>query len=324
MDKHNLLLGTITFGQQTDVDQAREMVNIALDAGVREIDSAYVYNEGSCEMILGEILKDIPRDRFRVATKVNPRITGKLDREAIFMQQKESLKRLNIDYSDVMYLHFPDPSTPIEETLEACNDLYKAGLFRELGLSNYHVDDIAKVSEICEAEYDMKPVVFEGVYNAFSRNVEDELLPFIREHGMRFTAYNPLAGGMLTGKYTSFEEKPSDGRFAVRASYQKRYWQREFFDGADIIRRACEEEGIAMADAALRWLEFHSGIAEGEGGGVIIGSSKPSQLKTNLESIDHGELPETVLQAFDEAWEVCREVAPPYYRQVDKQAAAGR
>lgn len=318
MEAKNLLLGTITFGQQTDVDQAREMINIALDAGIREIDSAYVYNEGECEMILGTILKDIQRDRFRVATKVNPRITGKLDREAITMQQEESLRRLNIDYSDVMYLHFPDPFTPIEETLDACDDLYRKGLFKELGLSNYHVDQIDEIVKICEEKYEMKPTVFEGVYNAFSRNVEEELLPCIREHGMRFTAYNPLAGGMLTGKHKSFEEKPTEGRFAVRASYQKRYWKKEFFEGADIIREACEKEGIVMADAALRWLEFHSDIASGYDDGVIVGSSRPSQLAANLESIEHGELPDTVLEAFDRAWEVCREVAPPYYRTVGK------
>ena len=318
MEKKNLLLGTITFGQQTDVDQAREMVNIALDAGIREIDSAYVYNEGTCEMILGEILKDIPRGRFRVATKVNPRITGKLDREAITMQQTESLKRLNIDYSDVMYLHFPDPSTPIEETIEVCNDLYEQGLFRELGLSNYHIDDINKVSEICEAKYSMKPVVFEGVYNAFSRNVEEELLPGIRKHGMRFTAYNPLAGGMLTGKYTSFDQNPTEGRFAVRASYQKRYWKEQFFDAADVIRKACEEAGIAMADAALRWLEFHSGLSADMNDGIIIGSSRPSQLIANLESVERGELPEEVLEAFNSAWNICKEVAPSYYRTVGK------
>ncbi len=316
MDRKNLLLGTITFGQQTDVDQAREMVCTALDAGIREIDSAYVYNEGTCEMILGEILKDIPRDRFRVATKVNPRITGKLDREAIVMQQTESLKRLNIEYSDVMYLHFPDPSTPIEETLEACNDLYEQGLFRELGLSNYHIDDVVKAAEICEEKYRMKPVVFEGVYNAMSRNVEDGLLAGIRKLGMRFTAYNPLAGGMLTGKYTSFEEKPEDGRFAVRASYQKRYWKKEFFDAAAVIREACEKEGIAMADAALRWLEFHSDLSEEAGDGIIIGASRPSQLAANLESIDRGVLPENVVSAFDRAWEVCRTVAPSYFRTV--------
>ncbi|MBR2548201.1 MAG: aldo/keto reductase [Eubacterium sp.] len=318
MKTGNLLLGTITFGQQTDIEQAREMVNTALDAGVREIDSAYVYNEGTCEMILGEILKDIPRDRFRIATKVNPRITGKLDREAVTMQQKESLRRLNLDYSDVMYLHFPDPTTPIEETLDACNDLYKQGLFRELGLSNYHIDDIVKISEICKAEYEMKPVVFEGVYNAFSRNVENDLLPGIRRLGMRFTAYNPLAGGMLTGKYMSFEEKPDDGRFAVRASYQKRYWKEEFFEGADIIRKACDEEGIAMAEASLRWLEFHSGLSADHEDGIIIGASRPSQLAANLKSIEQGPLPESMLDAFDRAWEACRSVAPSYFRTVGK------
>lgn len=318
MKTENLLLGTITFGQQTDLMQVKEMLAIALGAGVREIDSAYVYNEGTCEKILGEALKGIPRESYRVATKVNPRITGKLDRDAIFMQQNESLSRLGIDYSDVMYLHFPDPFTPLSRTLEACWELYQAGSFRELGLSNFHARQIEKIMTICEEKGWMKPAVYEGVYNAVSRNAEGELFDTLHRYGMRFTAYNPLAGGMLTGKYLSYEDMPTEGRFAERASYKERYWKEDFFKGVNVIREACEAEDVVMADAALRWLEYHSELKAENGDGIIIGSSRPSQLEKNLTSVEHGPLPESVVKAFDEAWELCKESAPPYARLVGK------
>ena len=140
----------------------------------------------------------------------------------------------------------------------------------------------------------------------------------LKECGMRFTAYNPLAGGMLTGKYRSFEDLPEDGRFAVRASYQKRYWKKEFFDAVDIIRQACADEDVNMADAALRWLEFHSEMDPERGDGIIVGASRPSQLKSNLESVKHGRLPQKVVDAYDAAWEICKKSAPPYYRLVGK------
>lgn len=318
MKRNNLLLGTITFGQQTDLDQVRLMVDMALKGGISEIDSAYVYNEGKCELILGKVLADIPREKYRIATKVNPRISGRLDRNAIFMQQNESLSRLGIDSSDVMYLHFPDPFTKLEHTLEVCNELYQLGKYKELGLSNYPVGQIVKIQEICDKNGGIKPTVFEGVYNAVSRKAEGELFEVLHRYGMRFTAYNPLAGGMLTGKYSSFDDFPVEGRFAERASYQKRYWKEDFFKGVNIIREACEKEAVVMADAALRWLEYHSELNADNGDGIIIGASRPSQLEKNLTSVDHGPLPDSVVEAYDRAWELCKDSAPEYYRLVGK------
>lgn len=319
MKTENLLLGTITFGQQTDLDEVRKMVNLSLGAGMVEIDSAYVYNEGKCEEILGEVLADIPRGSYRIATKVNPRITGKLDREAIRMQQQESLRRLGIESSDVMYLHFPDPGTPLEETLEACQELYMEGSFSELGLSNFSAEDVAKIHEICDERGWIKPVVYEGVYNGLSRKAETELFSMLREKGMRFTAYNPLAGGLLTGKYKGFEDFPEEGRFKERASYKKRYWRQAYFDGVAIIREACEQNQVSMVEAALRWLAYHSMMDEAKGDGIIIGSSRSSQLKENIDCLKKGPLPESIVDAFGRAYELCREEAPEYYREPDKK-----
>ena len=132
----NLVLGTMTFGQQVVLDESTEIVRCFVDHGYCELDTAYVYNEGECEKILGQIISKIGRKRFKIATKVNPRISGKLDGAAVRNQLNESLKRMNIGTADILYLHFPDLNTPVESALEACDQAYKSGQFVELGLSN--------------------------------------------------------------------------------------------------------------------------------------------------------------------------------------------
>src|SRR5690606_929700 len=123
-----LILGTMTFGPQVDLDGSRAMVRRFLDQGHTEIDAAYVYNNGDTERYLGEIVS-APNGTVRLATKVNPRVTGKLDRSAVVAQLDESLSRLKVDCVDVLYLHFPDPCTPIEVTLAACAELHNEGKF---------------------------------------------------------------------------------------------------------------------------------------------------------------------------------------------------
>ena len=131
-----LVLGTMTFGESVFAPNVSEFVKMFLDAGYEELDTAYVYNEGNCEKLLGEVLPELGRP-YKISTKVNPRITGKLDGEAAYAQLNESLERLGVSSVDTFFLHFPDPATPVENVLEACNNLYREGKFRELGLSNF-------------------------------------------------------------------------------------------------------------------------------------------------------------------------------------------
>ena len=224
--KMKLVLGTMTFGPQVNEDGAQKMLDVFLASGHIEIDTAYVYNDGSSEEILGRILKNKARDSYRVATKVNPRVTGRLDADAINMQFTESLRRLSIESADILYLHFPDPSTPIEVTLAACAQLYRQGKFRELGLSNFPAWLVVDIWHICKNNGWPVPTVYQGVYNAFSRNVEEELFDALRRLGIRFYAYNPLAGGIMAGKYKDFNEIPSPGRFTHRPKYKDRYWKK--------------------------------------------------------------------------------------------------
>ena len=307
------VLGTMTFGESVFDADALEMVRIYLAAGGDELDTAYVYNEGECERILGRLMPQIGRDKIILDTKVNPRITGKLDAEAAYLQLNESLERLGTDHADVFYLHFPDPNTPVESVLSACCELYREGKFRELGLSNFPAWLVADVWHLCRENKWVLPTVYEGIYNPLTRLAETELNMALNRFGMRFYAYNPLAGGLLSGRYGKFEDAPEDGRFTHRPNYQKRYWKKSFFDAVDLLKDACENEGITLVEAVFRFLLYHSMLNGDRGDAVILGASKPAHLKQNLAAAEKGPLPQKLLEAFEAAWQLCRADSPAYF-----------
>ena len=174
MEKVKLILGTMTFGESVFNPQAGEFINAFLDAGYEELDTAYVYNDGTCERLLGEVLPGLGRP-YKIATKVNPRISGRLDGDAAYKQVNESLERMNLPSVDTVYLHFPDPKTPVESVLEAMADLHSQGKFKELGLSNFPAWMVTDVWHICDSRGWVKPTVFQGIYNPLTRKAETEL-----------------------------------------------------------------------------------------------------------------------------------------------------
>ena len=309
-----IVLGTMNFGPQLDLEASRNMVLRFLETGNRELDTAYVYNGGDTEKYLGEILPKIESSDYYIATKVHPRITGKLDRETILMEFNESLKRMNRDKVDLLYFHFPDGKTPIDEALDTVAELYEQGKIKELGLSNYPAWQVVDVAYKCKQQGCPVPTVYQGMYNALCRNVEPELFPAIRALGMRFYAFNPLAGGMLTGKHKHFEDAPEPGRFARLKSYRDRYWKQSYFDAVDEIKQACEKEGIPMVEAAYRWLVNHSSMDASQGDGILLGASRIEQMEQNMVAAKKGPLPQTILDAMDEAWEIAKPDSPAYFK----------
>ena len=312
MKSVDLILGTMTFGESVFAPDVRAFVDAFLDAGHTELDTAYVYNNGDCEKLLGDALSDVKRP-YRIATKVNPRISGKLDGAAAYKQVNESLERLKLDSVDVVYLHFPDPKTPVISVLEAMADLHSQGKFRELGLSNFPTWMVADAWHICDSHGWVRPSVYEGIYNPLTRNAERELDACLDNFGMRFAAYNPLCGGLLTGRYGKFEDAPTDGRFTHRPNYQNRYWKKSFFDAVEIIKAAAEAEGITTIEATYRWLAYHSMLRADRGDAVIIGASKLSHLRQNMDAASGGELAQSVLDAFDAAWKTAKPDSPEYF-----------
>lgn len=322
MNDVKLILGTMTFGESVFSPDVERFINAFLDAGYDELDTAYVYNEGECERLLGRVLPELRRP-YRIDTKVNPRISGKLDAEAAYKQVRESLERMQLESCDTVFLHFPDPATPVESVLGAMADLHDQGKFRELGLSNFPAWMVADVWHICDKHGWVKPTVFEGIYNPLTRRAETELNACLDNFGMRFYAYNPLCGGLLTGRYEKFEDEPEDGRFTHRPNYQKRYWKRSFFEAVNVIKAAAAKHGISTIEATYRWAAYHSMLKGDRGDAIIIGASKLSHLEQNIETVKAGPLPEDVVAAFENAWAMTKADSPEYFTLYKGKGSVG-
>ncbi len=317
-----LILGTMTFGESVFRPEADEIVGAFLDAGYWELDTAYVYNDGTCERMLGDLLSELGRP-VRIATKVNPRISGRLDADAAYKQVNESLERMKRPSVDTVFLHFPDPATPVESVLSAMADLHDQRKFAELGLSNFPAWMVADVWHICEKNGWVRPSVYEGIYNPLTRRAENELNACLDHFGIRFSAYNPLCGGLLTGRYAAFEEAPSDGRFTHRPNYQNRYWKKSFFDAVEMIKAASTRFGITSTEATYRWLAYHSMLRADRGDAILIGASKMSHLQDNLKAVTAGPLPEELIEVFEDAWKVARADSPDYFTLYRGNGAVG-
>lgn len=315
---HRVILGTMTFGGQTPAEDADRMIGIFLDAGWTWIDTAYIYQGGRTEEILGDLLSGGRRDKVYLATKAHPG-PGPMDGmprvgltpDSVRKQLEASLARLKTDYVDLFYLHQPDNDTPFEETLQACDQLVREGKAKELGLSNYPSWQVAEAVLLCRRAGWAEPVIYQGMYNAITRDIEGELTGACRHFGQVFVAYNPLAAGLLTGKYSSPTDDPGSGRFgAAFPFYRDRFWKQSYFDAVNHIRPVAERLGISMTSAALRWLLHHS-LADG----IILGATRISHLQANLAACDEGPLPDELLRAIDEAWTIAKPDCPQYWRK---------
>jgi aflatoxin B1 aldehyde reductase len=295
-------------------------VRIFLERGYNELDTANRYCGGLTEEILGRILVPQLREKVFLGTKISPEVQGGGLKPAKVVEQVEtSLRRLKTDCVDLLYLHAPDPMTPIEETLEACHALYLKGKFREFGLSNFAAWQVVDIWHKCDRNGWVIPVTYQGMYNAITRSVETELFPAIWFLKTKFYAYNPLAGGFLTGRYVDIDKKPVSGRFSLKKAYLDRYWKAPYFEAIQIVRSICQEHSLDPADCALRWMKHHSFIKGERGDGVIIGGANVEQFERNLQSCDGEILPDEVVTALDRAWDIVRYECPQYFRESQRQ-----
>jgi aryl-alcohol dehydrogenase-like predicted oxidoreductase len=307
-----LTLGTMTFGGQTDEATARTMVDMCLERGINHLDTANVYNAGVSEEFLGRILAG-RRDRFVIATKVGQKMgEGPYEQglapTAIRLAIDASLRRLNTEFVDLYYLHLPDYAVPIEQTLATMNELVQAGKVRHVAISNYASWQICKMLWLAEKNGWSAPIAVQPMYNLLARRVEAELMPFCREFGLAVIPYNPLAGGLLTGKHS--EQGPISGtRFERMPIYRDRYWQAENFAAVQRLHEIVKLEARSLTRLAIRWVMDRPGITS-----VILGASRLEHLQENLAALDDPPLSAETLAACDEIWLPLRGISPPYNR----------
>jgi aryl-alcohol dehydrogenase (NADP+) len=259
LEVSTVCLGTMMFGDRTDVGTAQRIIASAFDAGINFIDTADVYAKGASERIAGPAIA-ANRQRWILATKVGNVMTqsphdGGLSRRWILQACDDSLKRLETDYIDIYYLHKDDTDTPLEETVEAIGDLIRAGKIRYFGVSNYRGWRIAEVVALCAELGVPRPVVCQPYYNAFNRMPEVEVLPACDYYGIGVVPYSPLARGVLTGKYLPGAEPPSDSRVGRK---DRRMMETEFRPEsialAQTIRAHAQKKSLTATQFALAWV----------------------------------------------------------------------
>jgi len=307
-----LCFGTMTFGKPADQQTCTRMVEQCIEAGINFFDTANMYQVGVAETMLGEALKG-RREQQILATKVRFKMgegadEGGLSKRAIYRAIDESLKRLQTHYVDIYYLHFPDYGVRIEETLEAMNSLIGQGKVRYAGTSNYAAWQQCEMLWIAEKNGYKPAVVTQPMYNLLARGIEQEWLPMTKHFGLSNIVYNPLAGGLLTGKHHIQSVTPGT-RFDANKLYQDRYWHPEDFAAVEKLQSIAKKGGRSLVSLALNWLLHHTASDC-----VILGASRPEQLAENLAASEQGPLPDDVVKACDEIWNEFRGPVPLYNR----------
>lgn len=231
----------------------------------------------------------------------------------------ESLKELGTDCVDIFYLHAPDRTIPFTEPLKKVDELHKQGKFVQLGLSNYTAAEVAEICMHCKYNNWVRPTIYQGMYNAIQRSIEPELIPTLKRYGLDIVVYNPVAGGLFSGKIKT-HDVPASGRFSNTSSmmgqrYRERYFKDATFDALRIVEPVVQKHNLTLIETAFRWLVHHSKLDIGAGrpDGIILGVSSQQQLESNLTDLEKGPLPEEVIKVLDEAWLIAKPTAANYW-----------
>lgn len=277
-------LGCNNFGVRVDFAAAQSIVHAAVDAGISLFDTADIYgNRGGSETYLGEILGPRRKDvvlitKFGVAMDDEGRLRGGSYRY-VMSAVEASLKRLKTDWIDLYYLHRPDPTTPIEETLRALDLLIRQGKVRYIGCSNMNTAQVVEAQKISRENGLSRFISCQDQYNLLSRQIEAELIPAIEAHDLTLIPYFPLASGMLTGKYQFGSPIPSGSRMSYQR-YADRFLNDENFHIVARLRAFCVQRNRSLLELAFGWL-----LSKPLVGCVIAGASTPQQVRQNVAAI---------------------------------------
>lgn len=286
-----LSLGSwVTFSNQVDQKKAIDCMAAAFEGGVNFFDNAEVYAQGQSEVIMGEALKKLawPRMKYIVSTKFfwgisdGPNERNTLNRKYLLNGIQGSLKRLQMEFVDLVYCHRPDPNTPIEETVWAMHNIIERGYALYWGTSEWSAKEIQEAYRIAEKHSLHKPIVEQPQYNLFHRvRVEHEYLPIYEQHGMGLTTWSPLASGLLTGKY--LKEIPQGSRLSLQnlSWLKEEAMQSEKQKQVERFVHLAKEIGVPPACLAIAWCAKNPHVSS-----VITGATSVEQIHQNLKSLE--------------------------------------
>jgi aryl-alcohol dehydrogenase-like predicted oxidoreductase len=289
-----LCFGTMTFGGsgiweaigKIAQQGANDLIKVAVDSGINFIDTANVYSYGESERLLGQSIKDLGLNRYDlvIATKVRGRMSAGLNnvglsRYHIFQSVDESLKRLQLDHIDVLYVHGFDPATPVEEIMRSLNDVVQSGKVRYIAVCNWPAWLVMKAMGIADKNGWNKFVGLQYYYSTASRDIEREIVPLAIDQKLAIMPWSPLAGGFLSGKYTRNSEKAGDSR---RDTFDFPPINKEkAYDIVDLLAEIGKVHNASVAEIALAWVRLQKGITS-----TIIGAKNVDQLNANIKSTE--------------------------------------
>lgn len=274
-------LGTNNFGRRMDREAARPVIHKALDLGITHFDTADIYGDGSSETIIGEILG--PRRKETVlATKFGKRMGGdntsaRGARNYVHSAVEASLKRLQTSWIDLLWMHEPDPNTPIEETLAAVEELKSAGKVRHFAASNFSSAELDEAAATAERMGITGFIACQDEYSLVERGIENTIYPAMERNRLSLVPYFPLAGGALTGKYHKGESLPQGTRHSGGSSrFLDPHW-----DKIMGLAEFAESRGHNLLELAMSWLAHRSPVAS-----IIAGATKIAQVEANAKSVE--------------------------------------
>lgn len=276
-------LGCNNFGfvANMDVEASRKVIDKAIEVGVNFFDTSDSY--GTSEEIMGEVLGE-RRKKIVLATKVGAKQNPEgqksgVSRKYILAEVEESLRRLRTDWIDLYQIHYPDPKTPIEETLRALDDLVKQGKVRYIGCSNFSAAQLDEAQKTATEKKLTSLVSSQDEYSLVVRGIERELLPAIERHGMGELPYFPLASGLLTGKYRTGQPAPSGTRLARKQALADKYHTTANLEKVARLEQFATKRGHTLLELAFSWLVARPAVAS-----VIAGATKPEQIEKNAKA----------------------------------------
>jgi aryl-alcohol dehydrogenase-like predicted oxidoreductase len=290
-----LCLGAMNFGRRTDEAESKRIIGRAIELGIRHIDTANAYADGVSERIVGEALRG-KRDSVVLATKCGVgRIGAKpegLSPARLTSAIDESLKRLGTDWVDIYYLHIPDHETPIEATLDALAGILEKKKIKAWGVSNYAAWQILEMIHLTQEDKFRarglpKPVIAQQLYNVLLRQLDVEYFPFAHRYRLHTTVYNPLAGGLLSGRHSRNGSTQKGSRFDRNRLYLGRYFTDVMFDRVEELTKLASNEGLSLLELSYAWLAETDGVDS-----ILLGPASVAQLDEGVMACRRSVSPE--------------------------------
>lgn len=284
--------------KMTTPEQVKEFLSVVKSHGVKELDTALVYNDGKSEELLAAAGA---KDEFLISTKAPGFSAGSLSEAKVLQNSAKSHKNLQQEKVDIYYIHGPDKETPLEEQCRAFGKLYKEERFERFGVSNLSPQMVQEIYDICKRDGYVLPTVYQGSYNPLHRACEQELFPLLRKLGISFYVWGPLAGGLLAKPIEELTKPREGSRYHEMPVFGNLYLNENNIAAIEKMTEVCKEIDLSMMEATMRWF-MHSSVLTNDDA-IILGASSKEQVDQTLKATEQGPLPQAVVDGFETLWE---------------------